>query len=341
VRRLSQCWFMAYSNRIWLYGPFGLLLLLAVLYSVFWRVQADMLAARLDRANGGEIVPGIVFAFAGKAIGGFPFRLDTVLDGVTFAHQGADGETAWRTEKLALHALTYGRPLYIFEAAGQQSFEWPGESGELPRVLFLAPAIARASVLLGAGKLARFDLDLWQPQGKDASQGAESTRTFSAARAQLHLLGNPDNTIEVAMRIEDARLGQGYRPALQGAISLADLRGRLMQGEALVDLEAGAESVFDATERWRQAGGKLTVEKLSLDWAGLKTELKGGLGLDELHRPDGVLQGSIDAGAILAALTGGRLNLSSSSRDATSFSLQFKDGDVKVGTGSALAGTLR
>jgi hypothetical protein len=145
---------MVYSNRIWLYGPFGLLLLLAVLYTVFWRVEADMLAARLDRANGGEIMPGIVFAFAGKSVGGFPFRLDTLLDGVSFAYAGPAGQTAWRAEKLAVHALTYGRPLYVVEAAGVQSFEWPDASGGIPRSINLTPAIARASVLLRNGTLA-------------------------------------------------------------------------------------------------------------------------------------------------------------------------------------------
>ena len=36
---------MSYSSRIFFYGPVGLLLLGGVLYSVFWRVQADTLAA--------------------------------------------------------------------------------------------------------------------------------------------------------------------------------------------------------------------------------------------------------------------------------------------------------
>ena len=34
---------MSYSNRIFIYGPVGLLLLVVVLYSVFWRVQAERL----------------------------------------------------------------------------------------------------------------------------------------------------------------------------------------------------------------------------------------------------------------------------------------------------------
>src|ERR1043165_9907039 len=112
---------MSYSNRIFFYGPVGLLLLVAILYSVFWRVQADTLAARHDRANGGEVVPGIVFAFAEKSVGGFPFRLDAILSGVTLSHHAPEGESAWRTEKLAIHALPYNQNRSIFDVTGLTS----------------------------------------------------------------------------------------------------------------------------------------------------------------------------------------------------------------------------
>src|SRR6266705_3042724 len=131
------------SYRMFIYGPAGLLLLAVVLYSVFWRVQADTLSARLDRANGGEIIPGITFAFAGKTVGGYPFQLDAVLSGVTFSHQVAEGETAWRTEKLALHALSYNLDRYIFEVTGLQSFARPSVTpGSAPRVIYLDPGSA-------------------------------------------------------------------------------------------------------------------------------------------------------------------------------------------------------
>src|SRR3954463_16049791 len=111
---------MSYSNRIFFYGPIGLLLLIVILYSVFWRVQADTLAARLDRANGGEVIPGVVFAFAEKSVGGYPFRLDAILSGVTFSHRAPDGETAWRTEQLAVPPPPKNQTLFICEGPGRQ-----------------------------------------------------------------------------------------------------------------------------------------------------------------------------------------------------------------------------
>src|SRR5262245_63206428 len=140
-----------------------------------------MLAARLDGANGGEIVPGVVFAFAEKSVGGFPFRLDVVLEGVTFTDRRPDGETSWRTERMAVHKLAYRNNLYVLEVAGLQSFELPGEAGQPSRVLYLTPALARASAVIEDGRLARFDLDIPDPEPKDAAAAPRETRGVLAS----------------------------------------------------------------------------------------------------------------------------------------------------------------
>jgi hypothetical protein len=322
---------MSYSNRIWFYGPVGLLLLIVVLYSVFWRVQADTLAAELDRANGGEIVPGLRFAFAEKAISGFPFRLDVVLSGVTFAHRLPEGEIAWTSEKIAVHVLSYNHDRYIFETTGLQSFARPGAPGASPKVIYVTPAIARASAVKSGGHVARIDVDLWEPQTKDASLNADPKLTMSAARAQLHLLERPDKTIDVAMKIEDAQVGEGYRPALGSAIKLIDLRGKLVPGQTL-DEGLVSQDAFDVFEQWRQQGGQLLVESLALDWAGVKTKLTGSVGIDAQHHPAGALVGAFDPATLVASLTRGGFKLPPMGQ--ATLSVSFKDGDVLVGASS-------
>src|SRR5258706_2352831 len=284
---------MSYSSRIFIYGPVGLLAVIVVLYSVFWRVQADTLSARLDRANGGEVIPGITFAFAGKTVGGYPFRLDAVLSGVTCAHQSAEGETAWRTEELALHAQSYNLDRYIFEVTGLQSFARPPATpGSVPRVIYVTPAIARASAILSNGRLARFDMDLWEPQGKDATLGADPKRSFSADRAQLHLLARPDNTIDVAAQINNAHIGLGYAAAkTEIVLPLIDLRAKLTESSALDGLAAGRMSVADAAQAWRARMGTLNVGDLTLNWPDARAGLKGEVAIDEAGRPTGHLDG--------------------------------------------------
>jgi hypothetical protein len=282
---------MSYSNRIWFYGPVVLLLLVIVLYSVFWRVQADTLAARLDRANGGEIIPGVVFAFAEKSMSGYPFRLDVVLSGVTFSHRAPEGETAWRSEKLALHAQAYDQNRFIFEADGLQSFAFPPVMlGTVPRVYFLMPGIARASAILTQGKLARFDLDLWEVQGREATLGADPNRRLVADRAQLHLLARPDNTVDVAMQVNNAKIGAALSSTkAELPLSLIDMRAKLTHGETFDALRSAGASVADAASAWRGADGTLSVSDLTVNWSDLHASLKGDLTLDEAGLPTGTL----------------------------------------------------
>ena len=307
---------MSYSSRIFIYGPVGLLLLIIVLYSVFWRVQADTLSARLDRANGGEVIPGITFAFAEKTVGGYPFRLDAVLSGVTFSHPAAEGETAWRTEKLALHAQSYNLDRYIFEVTGLQSFARPpAMPGNVPRVTYMTPAIARASAILSDGRLARFDMDLWELQAKDATQGADPKRNFSADRAQLHLLARPDDTIDVVMQINNADIGAGYAAAKADImLPLIDLRGKLTESLALAGLAAGTASVADAAQAWHERMGELKISDLTLNWPDAHADLKGDVALNGAGRPTGHLEGE-------------RVQNGKTPAD---FALLLDDGDIRV-----------
>ena len=183
-----------------MYGPVALLLLVVVLYSVFWRVQADTLAARLDRANGGEIVPGISLSFAQKSIGGFPFRLDVVLSGVNFDYRNGASQLNWRTDRLALHRLAYRPGQFIFEADGTQSLAWSaGPDSATQRVSF-TPELARASAILVGDRLVRFDLDLTRLRGREQAP-QQLALGFSADRAQLHALARRNDTLDVWCRL--------------------------------------------------------------------------------------------------------------------------------------------
>jgi hypothetical protein len=101
----------------------------------------------------------------------------------------------------------------------------------------------------------------------------------------------------------------------------------------------GTEAPAEAAEHWREAGGQLTVEKLSLDWAGIKTALTGSLALDTANRLEGALLGTFDAAQLIGALTKGGIKLPSMGK--STFSLLFKDGDIRLAADSGLLGTAR
>lgn len=281
---------ISYSHRIFMYGPVALLVLLVVGYSLYWQASADTLRAELDAANGHEIMPGVTFAFAEKTVGGYPFRLDALLSGVTFAHKGALGETAWRTEKLALHMQSYGAGHFLFEAAGLQSFAWPDENG-VTRVLYVTPGTARASALLHDGKLYRFDLDVVAAEAQDAALTAPPDRNVAVKRAQFHLRAREDHAIDVVIKLEGARIGPGFTPALGADLPLFMLKGSLTHGETLETLLADKDSAANACEVWRKVGGAFDVSGLSLKWGQAGADATGTLAFDGDHRVMGAIDG--------------------------------------------------
>ncbi|MGQ0742124.1 MAG: DUF2125 domain-containing protein [Alphaproteobacteria bacterium] len=290
---------MRYSHRIFVYGPVAMLALAAIGYSLYWNDSAHRLEAALDAANGREIIPGIVFAFAEKEVGGFPFRLDAVLSGVTFAHRGADGETAWRTEKLAIHELSYSGDHYLFEAAGLQSITWPEDRSQ--RVHYLTPGMLRASAILRSGKLARFDLDSVGVSARDARQDAAAACEFFARRLQLHLRTTENAEIQLVVKAEGFRIGNGFAPVFGPDSPLIVAEGRLSKGKTLDGLRAGSVAIAAASEAWRRGDGVLQITGLSWKWGAVTADAAGVIALDDAHRVTGSFDGYLGNAQVASA----------------------------------------
>src|SRR5665213_354287 len=99
---------MRYSSRFFLYAPLALLLLLTAAVVIHWWKVAGALDTRLKAMKGHEAVPGVTLDWANLTISGFPFRLDVMFDGLSVKGAGPHGPFAWKGDKFAVHALTYG-----------------------------------------------------------------------------------------------------------------------------------------------------------------------------------------------------------------------------------------
>ena len=281
---------MSYSNRIYMYGPVGLLLLIAILYSVFWRVEADTMSARLDRANGGEIAPGITFSFAQKSVGGYPFRLDVLLTGVRLGYRSGSTAIDWRTDRFALHRMAYGRNQFIFESDGTETISWTTEPDAMPVTIQLSPETARASAILNQGRLLRFDLDLWRPHGTQSGPSPVPT-AFAADRAQFHALARRNNTLDVAIQVDNGKTGSAVPQAVEASLPLIDCRVTLNRADLLTSLEQGNEDFTHAFELWRNRMGVANVTSLALNWPDAHAVLRGDLKLDANDKVSGTLHG--------------------------------------------------
>jgi hypothetical protein len=171
----------------------------------------------------------------------------------------------------------------------------------MPHVIFLTPGTARASASVEEGKLARFDLDVIGAGVQDAAPSAPNGRNVSSRRIQLHMRANGDSSIDVAVKIEGARIGPAYAPALGRNFPLFRLQGRLDHGDTLEALRGAQDSFANAIENWRRARGRLVADVFDAEWSGVKADAKCSLAFDNERRPAGSIQGVVIGAKALEA----------------------------------------
>jgi hypothetical protein len=266
---------MRYSNRLFLYAPFAILLIIAAVAMLRWREVAHEWEARLLAANRGhEIAPGVTLHFATEEIGGFPFNLDVVLGNFVIAVQSTRGPISLASERFAIHALTYGRAQQILEAAGTQTLLWTGVEGDAHRFVFV-PGTLRASAIERDGRLARFDLDL---------NGLES-RSLTGARAQLHIRAAPErDALDLVIRADDLRVK--FRDAVLPHIEIA---GRMTSATLLSPLLSGNDEWGHALGTWRTAAGAIRLDRIEIAWDASRLAGNGHFALDDNNHISGAL----------------------------------------------------
>jgi hypothetical protein len=209
---------------------------------IYWWILADALDKKLNNLNGHEALPGITVAWQAMSLSGFPFNIDIAFTGLTVKGAAAHGPFAWSSEKLVLHRLTYGRDQDIYEAAGRQRLSWTDGAGQAHDADFL-PGTMRASSIIGARGLARFDMDIVAAAG----------RNFSAAELGLHLRRDPDGTDLDVMARADALSLKTPHPLFGARLTRLRLYETLTDAAAFSGVLTGEQDWTAAAKAWRGA----------------------------------------------------------------------------------------
>ena len=274
---------MNYSHRFWLYGPVSLFALLMLAVVTYWFVQSAAFARKLDALNGHEIAPGITLHFQQKSMGGFPFRLDTELDGLRVTIATSHGPAEWDAEHFAMHSLTYGRTQYVFEAAGQQVIRLHKDSGALRTYHFL-PGLLRGSMIGHGGELGQFDLEALAVDSGD----------ISASQVQFHLRKDPKiDGVDIVAFGNGVHIAQALHPAFGPDVKSFRVEAMVSPGSSFDGLLKGHKDWRAAAEDWRARHGGVLVKNLQLEWNAMTIAGKGALTVDGLHRPMGALHVSV------------------------------------------------
>ncbi len=327
---------MNYSHRFWLYGPVGLFAILIIAIMAYWWVAAGNFSKKLDALNGHDVVPGVHLSFTQKHMAGFPFRLDSELDGLSINIATPHGPARWTAEHFAMHSLTYDASKYIFEAAGKQALTWHDDSGKLHTYAFL-PGALRASAVLEDHAVVRFDIDLLAADSPDVS----------AAHVELHLRRNPKiDALDLVASADAVHIAPDLEPAFGSDIRTLKIDAMISPGTSYDGLLAGHADWRATLENWRTRHGGVQVHKIEIDWGKLTISGKGAVTVDALHRPMGSLPLVIDNWRTLQKPQGDTPKASEGLRTALSAyvaslsaptdkpitpTLTFKDGILFVG----------
>jgi len=244
-----------YSSRFWLYAPISTFLLLAIAAMAHWWLVDAAFEKKLAAIKGHQAIPGVTLDWDTVEVGGFPFRIDADFTNFRAEGAAARGPFAWKSEKFALHALTYGRPQVIYEAAGRQDLRFALADGVNSSLSFQVGSL-RASSINNKDGLARFDLDM-------ANAGAPG---WALSRFQFHMRRDP-NAKNLDLMFELDGLQLQIRPGLAG-LTLKLKPGNLSfyaslnHLDALQDLLAGKASWPQTAERWRALGGNATLSQI-------------------------------------------------------------------------------
>ena len=269
---------MSLTNRLFIYGPFVLFLVLVSVVSVRWWVEAAAFSARLDAMNGRKIAPGVTFHFAQKRVSGFPFRLDAIFKGIQVQIDTPHGPSAWHAGDFALHRLTYGTKRTLFEAAGRQSLSWTSENGQHHELSFEAGSM-RASASDDDIGLTRFDLDVI----------GVGTPLFTASQVQVHVRNDPQiDALDIALSVDNVHLLSAIRSTLGDRIKLMRAGATMVPGKVFEALRAGKREWPEALRAFAAGRGSAHVDDFAIAFSGFTADGHGVFGLDAALRPTGL-----------------------------------------------------
>ncbi|HEY2071056.1 MAG TPA: DUF2125 domain-containing protein [Rhizomicrobium sp.] len=332
---------MRFSHRAFLYGPFALLVILALSVMVYWWFAARAVDGFLAESNGQAVAPGVTLKFAGKHIQGFPFRIDAMLDDVELDVQTSQGPASWHSQHFVMHALTYGPSQAIYEAAGVQTLRWTGLDGQ-KHVWSFTPGLLRASSFTQAtgptAGLARFDLDVIAIRSPE----------LNADRFQFHIRRNPTHDgFDIAVSGQNIHLAPLLQSGFGDTISVLSVDASAAPATPLASLFAGKGDWRASLENWRTHNGALKLNALQVNWNTLKANASGQLSLDAQHRPTGTVDVNLDG---VQSLAGGLAKIglpegsdnglapalmamaqASNAQIQMSAGIGFKDGVISVG----------
>ncbi|MFL5334304.1 MAG: DUF2125 domain-containing protein [Geminicoccaceae bacterium] len=275
--------------RLWLPG-LAILLLFAA-HTVYWRYAVHRLRSGLSSWTEQRRAEGWVVSSGPAVVGGWPWAAAISLPNVSL--KGGDpaipGGLTWSAERALLRVALLRPRQFVLSAEGMEHLGLA--SG--PEIVFAADRLTAelpllADVPMHAAEILGRNLRIaLSPAEGTAGRAADLTQGLTLGLVQAQWEARPaalpgEPALSLHLTSEAISLPPGERWPLGRRISSLSLEGAV-QGP----VPNMASSLAQRAAAWRDGGGTLAIEHLSLGWGPLGLSARATLALDDQLQPMG------------------------------------------------------
>ncbi len=318
-------------SRLGLVLPFAFLLLAIGAWSAWWHIASGRIDQAVDKWIAEQEARGAAFTYAGRHMGGYPFRFELVFDQP--AYMGQPGEVFWEGSRVEVVMQAWNLTHMIGRMPGHHVIT--GADGIRNSVDF--DGHAAFSLSWTKAGLNRFGFQSGEAQALLAGQ------VYSLGNLSLNLAPRPESPDDLMVAMQWDKL------ALEAAPAAAPYLGTELGPSRLIGEVRGFFPAYEAAGReingvWPallRDGGEVEVAQLLLDWGPLDLGAQANLTLANsrsngafkvrIENADALKQAMIDSGhwSQQEQIVFG--TLAPASRDGGFLTLPVKDDTVFVG----------
>jgi len=269
------------TGRRLLMGVGGIALALGLVYSVYWQQLATGIETGIDDWFQARRDQGWQAMHQGVLVGGFPFSLVAEIKAPQLARPG---RWSWAGPTLKGEAWPWRPGQWTVLAPGRHTGSL--DAGGKVRNLAAKLGFARAVVLVERGRLGYAEASVEDARVRDTEAGGETRleRLHLTAREPVpesapKVPDRPPASLVATLEFETLALAENLATPLGRTVDTVTLDARLL-GRIGGDDDRPA-----ALAGWRDAGGIVEVEALSVEIGSLELDADGTLALDANLQP--------------------------------------------------------
>jgi len=269
--------------RSYLLAGLAFVVLIAAALAAYWVWAADRLETAIAEWAEEQRRRGYVIAYQGPTIAGFPVKLAVGFEGPQVA---APERWRWDGPPVQGEAWVW-RPLTITGSfPGRHSIAREVKGVPVEAVLDAAEADAEVTLRID-GQVERAEAALAHIVWRDSVVGKATAESFTVRLGPHEAAsGQVLARLPLAGRVTGFVLPEAVETPLGRDLPLARL-------EATLEGDIPSGDTREALARWRDAGGKLELHEVELQWGPLELSGEGTLSLDRDMRPLGAFTARI------------------------------------------------